>query len=125
MTYEIEIEDSILVVTYYGIIDGLVILEQLQDERFLPLLKKYQKTIYDYTHVQTLNLQSEDFRTFAKIAVSTSHLFERIDSAVVLGTAMREHIAREYKNAIEGKTDWKVAICLSKDEAFQALQLIK
>lgn len=121
MSYRIHIKDDLLHLQYIGHVNGLQIVQVINDERFLPNLQKSKYAFFDFSAAQEVDLSFDEVKSFGTVGKVEATFIEDLHVVIVLSSESGRERAEYYVNSI-GCKNWRFDIVTTIEEARQAIK---
>ncbi len=121
MSYHISLLNNIVCVRFCGSVDGLQLVQLMNDEAFLPQLDKYGKAIFDYSHTDDVSLDYDETKSFATLGKIHANFIEQLHIVIALSGPDGFDRADFYRKNI-ASPNWQIDIVENFE---QALELLK
>lgn len=121
MSYRITVKDNLLHLQYIGYVNGLQVMQVINDPGFLPNLKKVDRAIFDFSNTDEVDLSFEEVKSFGTLGMVESNFIESLHIIIILSSEAGRARAQHYVDAT-GTGKWKFDLVLTMQEAMQCFE---
>lgn len=116
LSYRIHIEDQLLHLQYIGHVNGLQVVQVINDERFLPNLQKSKYAFFDFSAAQEVDLSFDEVKSFGTVGKVEATFIEDLHVVIILSNESGRERAEYYVDSI-GSKNWQFDIVSTIEEA--------
>jgi hypothetical protein len=119
MANEFYLNNSIVYVRLFDMVDGYDLMSVHANEKFMDLIRTYEKVIYDYSDATRINFTLQEVKSFAKLASLEAKLTDNFVIGIISNNAEHKKMIEIYQSNAS-QSGARVLIIDSPEELLQA-----
>ena len=116
MSYRIQLEEDLLHLQYIGHVNGLQVVQVINDVRFLPNLHKVKYAFFDFSAAQEVDLSLDEVKSFGTVGKVEANFIEDLHVIIIMKSDNGRERAEHYVKTL-GCKNWHFDIVLSLEQA--------